>query len=612
MELLPVNDNLFIKIITLADLDKALNDTVTYEKVKNALFMLLRGEVLSNALAQLVDKDKALNQAFCKLLKVAYNTIFIDLEGNTLIETLNKIKKDEDLYKDLYKDLDDKQLVARLRAAAHDDELSDALDTALCDARNAWFSMVEKDKVKLRKILHTEALQRGNINYYLEVSKVLNWLSFEYCQSADVTKEFIKKHIDTIIESNHPNKTLERLQLFHFAQLREPDNDRFKKFLDTSLEHLEAFKYLIGNSSSKDPGYLKIENIVIDNLNQKNLRAFIENPTLSPLKIINEEPSEPTSFFTFLSVLWWALVNRNHNSQGLIERVVTVFEKTQNKNKEYKAYREELSESIMKYQNIYNSGLDRLALKVLDKNGEVKNDIDFMALANDLCALSYLYCFGITLTKKNSIMDKFFEKFNYPNTADPIVRGKLEVLSWIYQGFYGNMDNAGKEFIQQHLDKIMGCNRPKEALNALFFVYFYKLHNKSSTNDIIDAVLKNNSPESFFKEFMIRLVSLNEHPNLLKEEGISSVLDTLLVQCSQSSIASTNGASEITTLKKAAKIPNQNRPITAWCSFYGCEGHRSLEVADATKNESDTRVTLDMALERTLTNQTSDNFYYRK
>jgi hypothetical protein len=586
-----VNGNIFIKIITLADLDRALNDTETYEKVKNALFMLLKGEVLSGTLAQL-NEDKALNQAICKLLKTTYNILLKDFEGDALKETLNKIKKDEDLYKDLYQDLDDKQLVAKLRAATHDDELSDVFDIALRNALNAWFSRVEKDKVKLCKTLQTEALQRGNINYYLEVSRVLNWLSFEYCQSADATKEFIKKHIGTINESNHPNKTLERLQLFHFAQLRQLDTNKFKKFLDTSLKHLEAFKHLIANSSSKDPGYPRIENIVIDTLNQKNLRAFIESPTLSPLKIINEEPSEPISFFMFLSVLWWALVNRNNNSQGLIERVVTAFEETQNKNKEYKAYREELSESIKKYQNIYNSGLDRLALKILDGNGEVKNEIDFIALANDLCALSYLYCFGITLAKKNPIMDKFFEKFNYPNTVDPIVKGKLEVLAWIYQGFYGNMDNGGKEFIQQHLDKIMGCNRPKEALNALFFVYFYKLHNKSSTNDIIDAVLKNNSPESFFKKFMIRLVSLNEHPNLLKEDEVSSVLDTLLVQCSQST-TKTNGASEIITLKKAAKIPSQNRPITAWCSFYGCEGHRSLEPADANNNEPDTRVTLD-------------------
>lgn len=88
---------------------------------------------------------------------------------------------------------------------------------------------------------------------------------------------------------------------------------------------------------------------------------------------------------------------------------------------------------------------------------------------------------------------------------------------------------------------------------------------------------------------MIRLVSLNEHPNLLKEDEISSVLDTLLLQCSQSSTTNTNGASEITTSKKGAKIPSQNRPITAWCSFYGCEGHRSLETAEA-NNEPDTRI----------------------
>lgn len=589
MGLLPMSDNIFIKIITLADLDKALNDTVTYEKVKDALFRLLKGEVLDGTLPQL-DEDKALNQALCKLLKAACNTLLKGFEENILKEILDKIKKDEDLYKDLYKDLDDKQLVAKLGAAAHDDELSDALDTALRNAHNEWFSRVEKDKVKLCRTLQTEALQRGNINYYLEVSKVLNWLSFEYCQSEDATKEFIKKHINTIIESNHPNKTLERLQLFHFAQLRQLDTNRFKKFLDTSLEHLQAFEQLIGNSLPKNAGYPRIENIVIDNLNQKNIRAFIESQALWPLKIVNEEPSEPINFFTLLSVLWWALVNKNNNSQGLIERVVAAFKKTQNKNKEYKAYRKELSESIKKYQNIYNSGLDRLALKILDENREVKNDIDFMVLANDLCALSYLYCFGITLAKKNPIMDKFFENFNYPNTVDPIVKGKLEVLFWIYQGFYGNMDNAGKEFIQQHLDKIMGCDRPKEALNALFFIFFYKLHDKTNANDIIDAVLKSHSPESFFKEFMSRLVSLNEHPNLLKEDEISSALDALLVECSQSSTTSTNGTSEVITLKKATKIPSQNRPITAWCSFYGCKGHRSLDV-DADK--LDIRVSLD-------------------
>lgn len=51
-----MDDNIFIKIITLADLDRALNDTVTYEKVKNALFMLLKGEMLGGELAQLVVK----------------------------------------------------------------------------------------------------------------------------------------------------------------------------------------------------------------------------------------------------------------------------------------------------------------------------------------------------------------------------------------------------------------------------------------------------------------------------------------------------------------------------------------------------------------------------
>ncbi|WP_342228319.1 hypothetical protein [Rickettsiella endosymbiont of Rhagonycha lignosa] len=270
--------------------------------------------------------------------------------------------------------------------------------------------------------------------------------------------------------------------------------------------------------------------------------------------------------------------------------MTAAFEATQNNNKEYKTYRKKLSESIKEFQEIYNSGLNRLSLKILDEKGEVKSDIDFKALADDLCALSYLYCFGIKIVKKNPVMDKFFEKYNYPNTVDPIVRGKLDVLFWIYKGFYGNMDSAGKAFIQKHLDKIMGCNRPKEALNALHFICFYKLHDKTNTNDIIDAVIKSNSPESFFKEFMIRLVSLNEHPNLLKEDEVSSVLDTLLVKCSQSSTTSTNGASEITTLKKAAKIPSQNRPITAWCSFYGCEGHRSLDV-DA--NKPDIRVSLD-------------------
>lgn len=578
-----MNNNIFIKIITLADLDEALNDTVIYERVKDVLFMLLKGEVLGGTLAKLIDKDKTLNQALCKLLKAAYNTLLKSPDDDVLKETLNKIKKDEDLYKDLYKD---KQLLAKLEAIANDDELSDALDTALRNAHNIWFSRVEKDKVKLCKTLQTEALQRGNINYYLEILKVLNWLSFEYYQCADSTKEFIKKHIDTIVESNNPNKMLERLQLFHLCQHNKTlflgeDTDRFREFLDTSLEHLQAFEQLIGNSLPKNMGYPRIENIVIDNINQKNIRAFIENPALWPLKIVNEEPSEPINFFTLLSVLWWALVNRNNNSQGLIKRVVAAFEETQNKNKEYKAYQEELLASIKKCQNIYNSGRDRLALKILDENGEVKNDIDFMALANDLCALSYLYCFGITLAKKNPIMDKFFEKFNYPNTLDPIIKGKLEVLSWIYQGFYGNMDNAGKEFIQQHLDKIMDCNRPKEALNALFFIFFYKLHDKTNTNDIIDAVLKNHAPESFFKEFMSRLVSLNEHPNLLKEDEISSVLDAFLVQC-HSSTTSTNGASEVITLKKVTKNPSQNRPITAWCSFYGCKGHRSLDV-DANK-----------------------------
>ena len=89
-----MNGNIFIKIITLADLDRAaLNDTETYEKVKNALFMLLKGEVLSGTLAQL-NEDKALNQAICKLLKTTYNILLKDFEGDALKETLNKIKKD--------------------------------------------------------------------------------------------------------------------------------------------------------------------------------------------------------------------------------------------------------------------------------------------------------------------------------------------------------------------------------------------------------------------------------------------------------------------------------------------------------------------------------------
>ena len=57
-----MKDNIFIKIITSTDLDRALNDTVTYEKVKNALFMLLKGEVLGGTLARL-DEDKPLKQA---------------------------------------------------------------------------------------------------------------------------------------------------------------------------------------------------------------------------------------------------------------------------------------------------------------------------------------------------------------------------------------------------------------------------------------------------------------------------------------------------------------------------------------------------------------------
>lgn len=580
MELLPMtSNNIFIEMITLADLDKALSDTVIYERVKDVLFRLLKGEVL-NVSVKLVE-DKTLNQLFFKLLEDAHTVLVENLKGDVVLkEILNKVKKDEDLFKKLYKDLDNKQeLLTKLRAAVHGDAFDELLDTALLNALDAWSSRLKNDKVNLLKILQTEALQRDNIDYYLEVSKVINWFSFEYCQCADSTKEFVKKHISTIVESNHPNKTLERLQLFHLYQrhnkrmfFRE-DTERFREFLDTSLDHLEAFEHLIGNTLPTNPGYPRVENIVLDNLNLEKISAFIENPSFSPLEILTEPP-ELINFFTFLIVLWWALVNRNNNSQPLIARVTAAFEETQNKNKEYKTYWKKLSESIKEFQEIYNSGLNRLTLKILDEKGEVKSDIDFKALADDLCALSYLYCFGIKIVKTNPIMDKFFEKFNYPNMVDPLVRDKLDVLFWIYKGFYGNMDSTGKKFIQEHLDKIMGCDRPKEALNALHFICFYKLHDKTNTNDIIDAVIKNNSPESFFKEFMSRLVSLNEHPNLLKEYEISSVLDALLVQCSQSS---TNGASEIITLKKEANIPSQNRPITAWCSFYGCEGHRSLD-----------------------------------
>ena len=666
-----MNDHIFIKIITLADLDEALNNTAIYERVKNTLFMLLRGgEALVDASAQLVVEDKALNDAFCKLLETAKTLLITDLEHDALEETLNKIKKDYDLYKELYNYLnlllndDDDKLDAALypalydarilgtefvptvkRASLDDDKLDAALDAALYNARNVLFSNVESGKN-----LHTEALKKDkdNVNYYPEVSKVLNWLSFEYCQSADATKKFIKKHIHTIIESNHPNKTLERLQLLHFAQLGEPDSDKFKKFLDTSLEHLEAFKSLIGDSSSKDLGYRKIENIVIDKLNQKNIRAFIENPTLSSLKIIREEPSEPISFFMFLSALWQALVNRNNNSQGLIERVVTVFEETKTRNNEYKTYQKELLESIKECQKNYNSELDKLRLKILDEKEEVKSDIDFKALAKDLCTLSYFYCSGMTIAKRNSTMDKFFQKFNYPNKVDPIVKGKLEVLFWIYEGYYGNMNIAEKNFIGQHLDKIMDCNRPKEALNALCLIFFYKLHDKTNTNDIIEAILKNHSPESFIKEFISELVSmniakknfigqhldnimdcnrpkkalsalylifsyklhdktntndiieailknhspesfikkfisklvpLNKNLNLIEEEKISSVLDTLLVQCSQSSKTSANEATD-NKIQSQSGLINRTGP----CLFYVYEERGTLKATDDNNN----------------------------
>lgn len=562
MGILLMGDNTFIKIITLADLDKALNDTVIYERVKSTLSTLLKNDVLDVTSIKLVE-DKTLNQALCKLLKDAL--------------------KCEESYKDLYKGLDDKQLVDKLMA------------DALHNAYNAWFSRVGDDKVKLHTTILEEALKRNNIDYYLEVSKVLDWCSFEYCHCADSTKEFIKKHIDAIVESNNPNKTLERLQLFHLYQLHlsqfhnkeallqlqelqelQKDTDRFKEFLDASLEHLEAFEHLFCNSLSRKLwcGHTRIESIALDNLNRKNISAFIKNPVLSSLKIV-AEPSEPINFFTFVSALWWALINGNN--------VTTAFEETQNKYKEYKAYQKELSQSIKKYQQIYKSGLDELALKILDQKGAVKDEIDFKALANDLCALSDLYHIGIPLAKKIPIMDKFFEKFDDSNTVCSIVKGQLDVLSWIYKGFYGNMNNAEKEFMQQHLDKIMDCNRPREALNALYFIYFYKLHNKTNTNDIIDAVLKNDSPESFFKEFIKRLASMNEYPHSLKEDKINSVLSILEEVLLTRSTTSNEEAVK-------TKTPIQNGQITAnkysfYAFKYAFKGYCSLRT-DANKPDT--------------------------
>ena len=571
-----MNDNLFIKIITFADLDKALNDKVIYEKIKDALFnSFLKGEVQADQLAQLVEGE-ALNQALVELLKTAYNRLLHDLEES----------EDENLYKDIYKELDDKQLLAKLRASAKDDEFNDALDTALRHARHALFNSVEKDNVEFCETLKAEALSRDNINYYFEVSKVLHWLSFEYCQSSEATQAFIKKHIDSIINSNHPNQTLERLQLFQLAKLlTKPSDEKFNKFLDTSLEHLQAFELLIGHSEPINWGYSSIENIVMDNLNQKNLHQFLKNPTVQPLKIFKKEPSKPVNFFMLLSILWWALMNKNKDPQGLINRVVAAFDENENKKKEYKAYREELSEKMKKYQTIYNSLKDSLALTILDENGEVKNDIDFKAVADDLFALSYLYCFGMSLAKKNPVMDKFFEKFNNLDIVDPVVKGKLEVLAWIYQGSCASLNDAGKDFILQHLDKIMDSHRPEEALKALVLIFFYKLHALKNSNDLIDATLKNPSPEWFFKDLVNRLVSLHPQPHGLKNEKLSSVVDALLVQCSQNSTPNT-----FEVISKATNIPDQNRPITAWCSFYGCKGHHSLDI---NANKPDIRVTLD-------------------
>lgn len=588
-----MNPNTFIKIITLADLKRALLDPALYEKVEEMLLNLVIGEVLDERV-KLVE-DEALNQSLYALINETYTALKKNVEDGRLDKILNQIKKDENLYGELYNDLDDQQLRAKLRADSYrdDDESHNILDTALQHTHTTWLNSVAEDKQKLLNTLQLEASQRGNINYYLEVSNVLSWLDFEYYQCADSTKEFIKKHIDTIIESNHPNKTLERLQLFHFAQFRQVNSDRFEKFLDTSLEHLQAFEHLIGYSFEKftpqkvPPNYPSIENIVIDNLNRKNINMFIDNPVFSSLKKVTK-PAETVDFFTYLSALWWALVNKDNHSQSLITRVAATFAEIQAKRKEYKAYHQELMATIKDYKKIYQSGLNRLALNVLDESGEVKNDIDFMAVAKDLCALSYLYCFGITLVKKNPVMDKFFEKFNSLTTVDPVVKGKLEVLAWIYQGFYGNMDNAGKEFLLQHLEQIMACDRPKEALNALFFIYFYKLHDKTNSNAIIDAVLKSDSPQSFFKELMTRLVSLHTHPDLLKETEVNSVLDTLLIN----NEPVIEPVSEVMISAKQIETSAQNRPITAWCSYFGCKGHRSLDV-DGNNNQADTQVKLE-------------------
>ncbi|WP_342228320.1 hypothetical protein [Rickettsiella endosymbiont of Rhagonycha lignosa] len=315
-----MNDNLFIKIITLADLDRVLKDTVIYERIKNALFMLLKGEEL-NVISVKFIEDKTLDQLFFKLLEDAHSIVVKNLEGDVVLKNiLNKVKIDEASYKELYKDLDNKQqLLVKLRTDVHDDAFNDLLDTALLNAFNEWFSRVEIDKVNFLKILQKEALQRNSIDYYLEVSKVLNWFSSEYCQCANSTKEFVKKHINTIIESNNPNKTLERLQLFYLYQSHNKiklfweNTERFREFLDTSLGHLEAFEHLFGNSLPTNMGYPSIENIVLDNLNLEKISAFIENPSF-PLEIL-PKPPELINFFTFLIALWWALVNRNNNSQ---------------------------------------------------------------------------------------------------------------------------------------------------------------------------------------------------------------------------------------------------------------------------------------------------------
>ena len=553
--------NTIIEILTLEDIDKVLDNAALhealYDALKVTLVKALEGEVLNEALKvslAKVLKGNVLNETL-------HTMLFKALKGEALDKVLVNLKEDKEKYRELYAAIDE-ELLKQLENNELDAALTGLFDAALDEVLNEI-----DEKIKLCINAQSEVLQTESIDYsyYLEVSKVFDWCHFSYRNCSEDAKEFIKKYIDTIVESDNPNKVLEGLLLFQkyqlhtlkfiqnlqgntndskaneylermikyhckdhitilglFDKLLGPwTEDNFNKFLDMPSESIQVLaRHLLELDSNfllASSELINAKVITLKNLNRDNLIAFIENPSLS-LKVVTVPP-EPSQFdFAFLLIVLKALFNF-WSCIAIIKASINVVKDSR---QQYKKYQEELEEVTKIYE-------DKLAQEI------GKEEIDFREVARILCNLGQLPRTSINgSAKKNPIIDQLVKKFNCPNTDDPIIKSKLEVIVWLNEGFYRNLHKDGKDFIQQHIDKVMDSVCPREALNALYLIYFYKLHNKTNIDTIIDVVLNNDLPEVFLNELIRKLITPpnKEHPILAADTEIESALDELVEQSS--------------------------------------------------------------------------------